>query len=362
MKRIVSWFGVIGGIISSAVGIIASVCTPVCVCEPVCSAVPTLIVLVSGFLVGILGVGLSKFLHNYSLIFIVLGVILLGTGLYLIIRGRISKGKRNNMDKEEVQDIVRDAYGKIAQGQKGCGCSTCEPDTRTFAKSIGYSEDELKTASDDANLALGCGNPTALAGLKENEVVLDLGSGAGIDCFLAANKVGLKGKVIGVDMTPEMIEKAQNNAKKNGAKNVEFKLGEIENLPVADNSIDVVISNCVINLSTDKPRVLGEVYRVLKPGGRIAISDMALLKELPEKVRDNIAAYVGCVGGAMLIDEYKKVVESSGLKDVKITIKGSSACIDPDTKDPLGRAILDGLQKDELLDEYIASVYVEGHK
>ncbi len=266
------------------------------------------------------------------------------------------------MDKTETGKIVREAYGKIAQRQQGCGCGTCGPDAGEFAKSIGYSEGELAVIPDEANLALSCGNPTALASLKDGEVVLDLGSGAGFDCFLAASKVGPSGKVIGVDMTPQMIDKARNSAKRNRIENVEFMLGEIENLPVADASVDVVISNCVINLSADKPRVFQEIYRVLRPGGRIAISDIALLKELPEKVRESIEAYVGCVAGAMLIDDYKKAVEATRLKNVRITVKGSSACIDVDTKDPIGRAMLDSLGTAECLDAYVASVYVEGHK
>lgn len=266
------------------------------------------------------------------------------------------------MDKKKTQKIVREAYGKIAQRQEGCGCGTCGPDPRGFAKSIGYSEKELKAIPDEANLALSCGNPTALADLKEGEVVLDLGSGAGFDCFLAASKVGPNGKVIGVDMTPEMVEKARDNAKKNGVENVEFRLGEIENLPVEENSVDVLVSNCVINLSADKPRVFQEVYRVLKPGGRIAISDIALLKDLPKKVKESIEAYVGCVGGAILIGKYKRIVEASMLKDVRITVKGSSACIDPNTKDPIGRAVLDSLEENKSLEGYVVSVYVEGYK
>jgi len=266
------------------------------------------------------------------------------------------------MANTDTGKIVREAYGKIAQGQEGCGCGTCGPDAKEFARSIGYSDEELTAIPDEANLALSCGNPTALAGLNEGEVVLDLGSGAGFDSFLAATQVGPKGKVIGVDMTPEMIEKARSNAKKNGVENVEFRLGEIENLPVRDNSVDVVISNCVINLSADKPRVFQEVYRVLKPGGRIAISDIALLKELPGRIRESIEAYVGCVGGAMLIDEYKKIVEAAGLKDVRVTVKESSACIDANTKDPIGRAILDSLGDNKSLEEYAVSVYVEGYK
>lgn len=266
------------------------------------------------------------------------------------------------MDKTETAKIVREAYGKIAQEQQGCGCGTCGPDAKEFAKSIGYSEGELAVIPDEANLALSCGNPTALASLKEGEVVLDLGSGAGFDCFLAAAKVGLKGKVIGVDMTPEMIEKARNNAKKNGVKNVEFRLGEIENLPVSDNSVDVVISNCVINLSADKARVFQEIHRVLKPGGRIAISDIALLRELPREIRESIEAYVGCVGGAVLIDEYKKLVEAALLKDVRVTAKESSACINLNTEDPIGRAILDSVGDISALRGYVTSAYVEGYK
>lgn len=266
------------------------------------------------------------------------------------------------MNEENVKKIVREAYGKIAQGQKDCGCGSCGPDTTAFAKTLGYSENELKDIPEEANLALSCGNPISLANLKEGEVVLDLGSGAGFDCFLAAAKVGQDGKVIGVDMTPEMIEKARNNAKKNNIENVEFRLGEIEFLPVADNSIDVVLSNCVINLSADKPKVFHDTYRVLKPNGRIAISDIALLKELPEKIRKSMQAYVGCIGGAILVDEYKGIVETSGIKDVKLTIKGSSACIDADTKDPIGRAILDGLDENESLEGYVVSIYVEGYK
>jgi SAM-dependent methyltransferase len=266
------------------------------------------------------------------------------------------------MAKKSVQKIVRDAYGKIAKGQQGCGCGTCGSTAETFAKSIGYSQEELNAIPTEANLGLSCGNPTAMANLKQGEVVLDLGCGAGFDCFLAASKVGPKGKSIGVDMTPEMIEKARANAQRSSVKNVEFRLGEIENLPAADESVDIVISNCVINLSADKPGVFREIYRVLKPGGRIAISDIALKKELPKKIQENIAAYVGCVAGAMPVDEYKKTVEVAGLKDVKITPKGTSACISPDTKDPIARAALDTLDENESLDDYVVSVYIEGHK
>jgi len=266
------------------------------------------------------------------------------------------------MKKIEIKKIVRESYGKIAKEQKACGCGTCGHDARKFAKGIGYSEKELNVIPQDANLGLSCGNPTALASLNKGETVLDLGSGAGFDSFLAAKKVGRTGKVIGVDMTPEMIEKARKNARKGKRANVDFRLGEIENIPARDRTADVVISNCVINLSSDKERVFHEIKRVLKPGGRIAISDIALKKRLPRKIHKSIEAYVGCVGGAVLVKDYKKIVQSAGFKNVKITVKGTSACIDPDTKDPIGRAILDSLKKDESLDDYVLSVYVEGHK
>ncbi|RJQ21735.1 MAG: methyltransferase domain-containing protein [Nitrospiraceae bacterium] len=261
-----------------------------------------------------------------------------------------------------IKKIVRESYGRIAREQKGCGCGTCGPDAKEFAKGIGYSVKELSAAPDDANLGLGCGNPAALAGLKKGETVLDLGAGAGFDCFIAAKSVGKTGKVIGVDMTPEMIEKARENARKGKFSNVDFRLGEIENLPVEDNSVNVVISNCVINLSPDKGRVFREVRRALKRGGRIAISDIALRKALPLKMRKSIEAYVGCVGGAVLIDEYKRSVESAGFKDVKLTVKETSACIAADTNDPIGRALMDGLGRGESLEDYIVSVYVEGRK
>jgi len=264
--------------------------------------------------------------------------------------------------KRKTGKIIRDAYGSIAKEGGGCGCNTCGPDADKFAKSIGYSESELKAIPKEANLSLSCGNPTAMAGLKKGETVLDLGSGAGFDCFLAANRVGKTGKVIGIDMTPEMIEKARSNAEKNNIKNVEFRLSEIENLPVADNSIDAVISNCVINLSSDKAKVFREIKRVLKPGGRISISDIALHKKLPKKIQESVEAYVGCVAGAVLIDDYKRIVKASELKNVKVTVKGTSACIDPDTKDPIGKAILSGLKKGDSLQDYVASVNIEGSK
>lgn len=233
---------------------------------------------------------------------------------------------------------------------------------KEYAKTLGYSDSELNSIPTEANLGLSCGNPTELAGLKAGEVVLDLGSGAGFDCFLAASRIGPQGRVIGVDMTPEMLEKARAIARRDNFSNVEFRLGEIENLPVANNSVDVVSSNCVINLSADKARVFKEIHRVLKPGGRVAISDVVLIKELPEKTRASIEAYVGCIAGALLIDRYEEMVAASGLKDVKITIKDSSLLINSETKDPIGRAVLDSLKESRSIHDFIASAYIEGVK
>ncbi len=266
------------------------------------------------------------------------------------------------MDQSDLRTKIRKAYGTIAKERTGCcSSSCCGDDPQKYAKSLGYSEKELEFIPAEANLALSCGNPTALAELRPGETVLDLGSGAGFDCFLAAGRVGLNGKVIGVDMTPEMIEKARTIAEKEKVDNVEFRLGEIENLPVADNSVDVVLSNCVINLSTDKTRVFREIYRVLKPGGRVAISDIALVRELPEKTRNLVEAYIGCIAGASLIEQYEKMVVSSGLGDVKLTPKDISTLASAACHEPMGQAVLESLQG-RPLEEYIVSIYVEGRK
>lgn len=275
--------------------------------------------------------------------------------------------KENNLKEREIKKFVREAYAKIAKQDSSC-CVSVDTSygstdlARGISKKIGYTEEDLKSAPEVANLGLGCGNPVALTSLREGETVIDLGSGAGLDCFLASSRVGEKGRVIGVDMTSDMIEKAKENSEKGNYKNVEFRLGEIENLPVADNSVDVVISNCVINLSPNKRRVFQEIFRVLKPDGRIAISDIALIKELPKKTKGSIEAYVSCVGGAILIDKYRRIIETSGLKDIIITVKNSSTCINADTKDPIGRDILDGLGENESLRGYVASIYIEGQK
>jgi ubiquinone/menaquinone biosynthesis C-methylase UbiE len=208
---------------------------------------------------------------------------------------------------------------------------------------MGYTEEEMKAVPEGANLGLGCGNPVALASLKEGETVLDLGSGAGFDCFLASGKVGPMGRIIGVDMTPEMVEKARENARKGNYANVEFRLGEIENLPTGDNSVDAVISNCVINLSPDKKRVFAETFRVLKPGGRLMISDIVLLKELPDFIRNSIQAYVGCVSGAMLKDEYLRAVREAGFQDVKI-IDETAFPAELMISDPIAKEIIKKLE------------------
>jgi SAM-dependent methyltransferase len=218
--------------------------------------------------------------------------------------------------KADIKSIVRKSYGKIAETGCGCSCSCTDMDTDQIAKSLGYSEEEIK-AVPDANLGLGCGNPTALGEIKDGMVVLDLGSGAGFDCFLAAKKVGKTGKVIGVDMTEKMIKKARENAKKYGHDNVEFRLGDIEELPVDDGSVDVIISNCVINLAPDKAKVFGEAFRVLKKGGKLLVSDMVLLKELSDMDKTDEKLIAGCVGGAVLKKEYVGLIKKAGF-DVRI--------------------------------------------
>lgn len=227
------------------------------------------------------------------------------------------------MESKSIREAVKERFARTARKSSFCGCfkkASCldAEFMRTAGKAAGYSDGDLQSVPDGANLGLGCGNPVALAAIKEGDVVLDLGSGAGVDCFLAANIVGEKGRVIGVDMTPEMIERAKENARNGRYRNVEFRQGEIENLPVDSASVDMIISNCVINLSTDKERVFREAYRVLKPGGRLMVSDMVLLEELPEYVRNSVEAYVRCVGGAMRKDRYLEAIRQAGFEKMKI--------------------------------------------
>ncbi|MDI6794956.1 MAG: arsenite methyltransferase [bacterium] len=252
------------------------------------------------------------------------------------------------MRKEETRKVVREGYAKIAKQDSSCctPVSSCSGGTdlaEDISKKIGYTKEELEAVPDGANLGLGCGNPVALASLKEGETVLDLGSGAGFDCFLAADKVSKNGKVIGVDMTPEMIEKARGNAEKGCYENVEFRLGEIENIPAADNSIDVVISNCVINLSPDKRRVFTEAFRILRPGGRLMVSDVVLLKELPHIIMDSIEAYIGCLSGAVMKDAYIDTIKSAGFREVEI-IDETSFPIKCMANDPTAKAIIKNLK------------------
>jgi arsenite methyltransferase len=230
---------------------------------------------------------------------------------------------------------------------------------------MGYSGEDLAAVPVDANLGLGCGNPVALSSLEVGETVLDLGSGAGFDCFLAAQKVGATGRVIGVDMTPEMVAKARENAEKGGYANVEFRLGEIEHLPVADNSVDVIISNCVINLSIDKAQVFGEAFRVLKPKGRLMVSDIMLLKPLPEFLEQSIVAYVGCVAGALQKQEYLQTVRSAGFHQVKI-LKQTPFSLDCVRTDPVAQAILENMKNSpetlREIEESIVSIHLAGRK
>jgi len=241
------------------------------------------------------------------------------------------------MKEEETKKVVREGYARIAkQGGSCCSpasscCGSTTDLTQDISKKIGYTEEELTSVPDGANLGLGCGNPVALASLREGETVLDLGAGAGFDCFLAADKVGKNGRVIGVDMTPEMIEKARENVKKGDYGNVEFRLGEIENLPVADNSVDAVISNCVINLAPDKGKVFREAFRVLKPGGRLMVSDIVLLKELPDFIKNSIAAYIGCVSGAIGRDEYLGAIKAAGFQETRVVDEVSAKWVADDS-------------------------------
>lgn len=222
------------------------------------------------------------------------------------------------MNAENIKREVRKSYGEIAEKDGSCcGPSACCGNGKSVE--FGYSPEELARLPQGADLGLGCGNPTAMAGLKKGETVLDLGSGAGIDCFLAGKAVGEGGWVIGVDMTEPMIEKARANAQKTGVTNVEFRLGEIEHLPVDDNSVDVVISNCVINLSPDKPAVFREMFRALKPGGRFAVSDIVTKKQLPEFVLRSIEAYAACIAGAVTKDEYLDGLKAAGFVNVRVT-------------------------------------------
>ena len=281
---------------------------------------------------------------------------------------------------------VREGYARIAktggwsalhadspQAASSC-CSTagggcCGPATFTpeqLASAIGYSQRELEAAPEGANMGLSCGNPTAVASLRHGETVLDLGAGGGFDCFIAGAKVGATGRVIGVDMTPEMLTKARGNiasyTKQTGFSNVEFRLGEIEHLPVADASVDVVISNCVLNLSPDKPQVWREIARVLRPGGRVAVSDLALLKPLPDAVRADLEALVGCVAGAVLVEESRAQAAAAGLTHIQLRSKPEYIDAMTSWEDPLYRKIVSSLPAGSKPSDYITSLDITAER
>jgi SAM-dependent methyltransferase len=277
----------------------------------------------------------------------------------------------NVKDKEAVRAAVRAGYAEIAQhgserGKLSCCCGMSEVDSEVLARHIGYTAEELAALPGGANIGLSCGNPSALAALRPGEVLLDLGSGAGFDAFIAAPKVGSTGRIIGVDMTAEMLARARKNVgafrERTGLDNVEFRLGEIEHLPVADGSVDVIISNCVINLSPDKPQVWREMARVLKPGGRVAVSDLALLQPLPAPVVEMVEALVGCVAGAVLVSETERMTREAGLTEIRLNPKKGYVAAMMDWKDPLYQKIVEHLPAGSGPEDYITSLEVTAIK
>ena len=279
-------------------------------------------------------------------------------------------GSNRSNDTEAIRDTVRDGYTKVAEagtltaGTTGCCCGSSDKGKGgmthdELASKLGYEPSEIESLPEGANMGLSCGNPAAIAALQPGQTVLDLGSGGGFDCFLAGPKVGDTGRVIGVDMTPAMLSKARTNIahyqKSTGLDNVEFRLGEIEHLPVADGSADVVISNCVINLSPDKLQVWREIARVLKPGGIAAVSDIVMLRPLPEKVKQMAAALVGCVAGAVLIDDYRNTIESAGLSVDRFDLKPDYIKALSQSGDPLYQQVAEALPEGTTPADYIAS-------
>ena len=257
------------------------------------------------------------------------------------------KTKLAESSADTIRGEVRQRYGATARGESSCADDCC---TSTSSDILGYSAEDSASAPEAANLGLGCGNPLAIASLERGQTVLDLGSGAGFDCFLAARAVGQTGKVIGVDITPEMLTKARENAKRNGFDNVEFLLGEIEALPVADESVDVIISNCVINLSPQKERVFREAFRVLRTGGRLAVADIVATAPLPEEVKGDWAAYTGCMAGAPEIDELEKMLVSAGFDRIKVAPKDAS------------RSFIREWLPGKRVEEYLVSATIEATK
>ena len=257
------------------------------------------------------------------------------------------------MKNEDIREHVRSGYGEVARRSSSC-CGTsscCDDDTPAHkqAISLGYAKDDLAAIPEDANLGLGCGNPSAIAGLEPGETVLDLGSGAGMDAFLAASKVGETGQVIGVDMTPEMLARARDTASRRGVSHfVEFRRGLIEDLPVTSDSVDVILSNCVINLSPDKEKVFAEAFRVLKPGGRLAVSDIVLSEPLPEALLGIGASYTACISGAMLASDYKQTMEQAGFVDIEYTRSDAAFLVDGVCSDPVFEDAIEGVDPADL--------------
>ncbi len=249
---------------------------------------------------------------------------------------------------EEIRQAVRETYRNAAEFGTGCGCDC---GTSQNSLKLGYSNDDVSAAPEGSNLGLGCGNPKAIASLKQGETVLDLGSGAGFDCFLAAKEVGEEGHVIGVDMTPEMLSKARQNKEKGEFNHIEFRLGEIEHLPVANNTVDVIISNCVINLATDKQQVFNEAYRVLKPGGRLAIADIVTTAVLPQALENDLQLYAGCMSGALFIDQVQSILEQTGFVNIRITPKGNDHEITTTT-----------WTSNSKIEDHLVSAYIEAEK
>lgn len=258
---------------------------------------------------------------------------------------------------DNIRNAVREQYGKVSDsGNSGCGCSAtscCDesgPDAKVTSMELGYSNADVNEVPDGANMGLGCGNPMAIASLKPGETVLDLGSGGGFDCFLAAGEVGESGQVIGVDMTPEMVSKARKNADIVGYDNVDFRFGEIENLPIADSIVDVIISNCVVNLSPEKAKVFQESFRVLKPGGRLAISDIVATAELPENLKSDMALLTGCMSGASSLTDIETMLKDAGFDKIDIRPKDES------------KTFIRNWAPDSKIEDYVVSATIEAIK
>lgn len=289
-----------------------------------------------------------------------------GTPNIDILREKVLEGY-TKIAKDGQWSGVQSAASSAGSCCAGGGC--CGPTTVTaeqVAQAVGYSGQDLSALPEGANMGLSCGNPTAIAALKPGEVVLDLGSGGGMDCFMAGPRVGPTGRVIGVDMTPDMLAKARRNIesyrRQSGLDNVEFRLGEIEHLPVADAAVDVVLSNCVINLSPDKPQVWREVARVLRPGGRVAISDLALLRPLPDSVMADVEALVGCIAGAQLVDAIRTDIQAAGLSDIELVRKPGYVDAMTTWQDPLYQKIIAALPEGSKIGDYVTSLDISARK